>query len=86
MRIIKVGIKEKKLKKAFGYAYPESFLVEISKGLGDKTYLGTLIHEILHVLYPEQSETSISRFAATLTHYIWKKGYRSGRKPVKKKA
>lgn len=86
MQLIKIRITEKKLKKYFGYAYPDLFKVELSKNLKDKTYLGTLIHEILHVLYPDQSETSITQFAATLTHYIWKKGYRSGRKASKKKS
>lgn len=85
MHLIKIKILERNLKKVFGYAYPDKFKVEISKKLRDKTYLGTLIHEIMHVLYPDQSETSISQFAATLTHYIWKKGYRSGRRVTKKK-
>lgn len=84
MKLIKIKITERKLREYFGYAFPTKNRVEIRENLGDKTYLGTLIHEILHILYPKQSESSIDQYASTITHYVWKKGYRSGRKRKRK--
>lgn len=80
MKITKIKITERKLRRYFGYAYPYLNKIELKVGMRDKTYLGTLVHEILHILYPEDSETKISQYAATLTHYIWKKGYRRTKK------
>ena len=75
-KIIKIKVKERKLRDYHGYAYPErkDKLIEINSRLSDRTYLGTLIHEILHILYPEESETRIDINASTITHYVLKKG------------
>lgn len=76
MKILKVKIKEKKLIKYFGYAYIGLNKIELRKGMKDKTYLGTLIHELIHILEPDESETAVAKKAATITHYVWKKGFR----------
>jgi len=72
----KIRIRERSLRDYYGYAYPDKNLVELRKGMRPRTYLNTLIHEILHILYPDQSETKTLEFANTLTKYIWEKGYR----------
>lgn len=75
-RIRRVAITERSLRKYFGYAYPDLSLVEITKGLNDRAYLGTLIHELIHILKPEWTENAVDSMAANLTHYVWKAGYR----------
>jgi len=76
MKLKKIKVQERRLNKYLGYAYPEHNLVEITPNQRPRQYLDTLIHELLHVMYPEDSETKISRNASTITHHIWKKGYR----------
>lgn len=76
MKLKKIKVRERKLKKYLGYAYPEQSLIEVDPNQKPRQYLDTLIHEILHVMYPDDSETKISRNASTITHHIWKKGYR----------
>jgi hypothetical protein len=80
MKLVPIKVQERRLRYYWGYAYPDKKLVEITPNLSDRQYLDTLIHEILHVLYPEASETKISRHASTITHHIWKKGYRKLKK------
>jgi hypothetical protein len=74
----KIKIIEKKLgrEKAWGQAWQSEFIVEIDPRQSPKKYLNTLIHEILHCLYPENSETKIKNNADILTKHIWDKNYR----------
>ena len=76
MKLTKIKVRERKLRKYLGYAYKDDGMVDINPNQTPRQYLDTLIHEILHILYPEDSETKISRNAATITHHIWKKNYR----------
>ena len=70
----KIKIKDINIKgKYYGFAYPDDNIVEIHGKLGQKRYLNTLIHEILHILYPDQPEAKIRENADTIEHYIWKK-------------
>lgn len=43
---------------------------------GNKAYLGTLIHEALHLLNPDYSETEVIRQEAAIAQLLWKEGYR----------
>lgn len=72
----KIKVVKKVLKQYLGYAYTDIDKIEIDPRQKSRRYLNTLIHEILHVLYPNDSETKISKNADTLTHYIWKEHYR----------
>jgi hypothetical protein len=76
MKLKKIRVQERKLRRYLGYAYPDDGFIEIDPTQKPRQYLDTLIHEILHMMYPEDSETKISRNARTITHHIWKKGYR----------
>lgn len=76
MKLKKIKVRERRLKRYLGYAYPDKSLIEITPNQRPRQYLDTLIHEILHVMYPDDSETKIARNASTITHHIWKKGYR----------
>lgn len=76
MKLTKIKVRERKLRKYLGYAYTDDGMVDIDPNQTPRQYLDTLIHEILHILYPKDSETRISRNASTITHHIWKKNYR----------
>lgn len=76
MKLTKIKVRERKLRKYLGYAYTDDGMVDIDPNQTPRQYLDTLIHEILHILYPKDSETKISRNANTITHHIWKKNYR----------
>jgi Zn-dependent peptidase ImmA (M78 family) len=75
MGIKKIKIVEKNIR-AYGYAYPDFNLIEISPNQTDKQYMDTLIHELLHLLYPEDSESKVSKNAATIRYHLWQKGFR----------
>lgn len=74
----KIKIIEKKLgrEKAWGQFWQGINIVDIDPRQKSRRYLNTLIHEILHCLYPEDSENKIRLNADTLTRYIWIKNYR----------
>jgi hypothetical protein len=80
MSIKDIKLVERNLRYYWGYAYPTVRRIEISTNLTDKQYMDTLIHEILHVLYPTDSETKISKNASTIRYYLWKQGYRRNNK------
>ena len=76
MSIKDIKLVERNLRYYWGYAYPTVRRIEISTNLTDKQYMDTLIHEILHVLYPTDSESKISKNASTIRYYLWKQGFR----------
>ena len=44
--------------------------------LKGKKHLEILIHEVLHILNPNDSELAIIKKSITLTKVLWKEGYR----------
>lgn len=44
--------------------------------LKGKKHCEILIHEVLHLLYPTDSELAIIKKSITLTKVLWKEGYR----------
>ena len=50
--------------------------IEIDSRLRSKKLLEVLIHEIFHLLQPEDSEEEIIKKSVTLTKLLWKEGYR----------
>lgn len=50
--------------------------IEIDPRAIGKKELELLIHEALHLIYPEQTEEMIEANAITLTQLLWKIGYR----------
>ena len=74
----RIKVVEKKLgrEKAWGQAWMSDYLIEIDPRQKSKKYLNTLIHEILHCLYPSDRETKVKNNADVLASYIWDKNYR----------
>lgn len=61
---------------AVGLAWTEDNHIEIDPRQASKEYLGTLIHEHLHILFPSWSEKEVSRVEKKLCNLIWKQGFR----------
>ena len=78
MKSKRIKIVERKLgrEKAFGQSWQNDSFIEIDPRQKSRQYLNTLIHEILHVLYPEDSETKVIENSRILSKYIWEKNYR----------
>jgi hypothetical protein len=74
----KITIIEKKLgrEKALGLAYQGEGLIEIDPRQSNKAYLDTLIHEGLHILFPDWSEYKVKKSANKMSEILWKSGYR----------
>lgn len=76
-----IKIKERKLgrggkKGYYGFSYPETGIIEIDPRLKSRTYLGTIIHEALHIFFPEMSEDKVNDMGNELTKLIWDKNFR----------
>jgi len=74
---MKIKIIHKKLgrEKAHGIADSDG-TIYIDPRLKGKKRLEIYIHEILHVLYKEDSEEQIVANSVALTKILWKEGYR----------
>lgn len=74
----KIKVIDKKLgrQKAVGQAYTDARVIEVDPRQRSKSYLDTLIHEMLHVYNPEWSESKVTKTANEMTDIIWSKNYR----------
>lgn len=74
----KLKIVERKLGKeqAVGLYYVGESRIEIDPRQSPKKFLNTLIHELMHHVYPSASEEKVCRFAGTLTEALWRNNYR----------
>lgn len=61
--------------KAVGLAWDTNH-IEIDPRQSSKEYLGTLIHEQLHLMFPEWSEKEIVKAEKKLCNLLWKQNYR----------
>ena len=78
-----INVQERKLGKegAMGLAHYDFFgknlnLIEIDPRQNSKDYLDTLIHEALHIMFPDWSEKEVVEHSGRLTRLIWRQGYR----------
>lgn len=71
---------EKKLgrERALGQTVKEHprAVIQIDPRQKPKSYLGTLIHEKLHIMFPDWSESKIIRAEKELTDLLWENHYR----------
>lgn len=73
----KLRVIERKLgkHKAVGLAWTDN-VIEIDPRQSPKDYLDTLIHEKLHILFPDKSERWIIKHARALSQFLWDNNYR----------
>lgn len=74
----KIKLVDKKLgrERALGQAYSGERLVEIDPRLRSKVRLSVAIHEFLHIVFPDMSESKIDRAAPKIAKALWADGYR----------
>lgn len=75
--IPRIKIKYRKLgrEQAYGVASSDG-IIEIDSRLKSKKHLEVLIHEVMHILQPEDSEDDIIEKSIALTKILWKENYR----------
>lgn len=74
---MKITIKYKKLgkEKVHGLAWSDGE-IHIDSRLKGRKHLEICIHEVAHLLWPEDDEDAIVEKSVTLTKILWKEGYR----------
>lgn len=74
----KLILTERKLgrERAAGQAFPEDGLIEIDPRLDARQWLSTLIHEAVHMAFPEAEEKAVARAERVITRILWRAGIR----------
>jgi len=72
---IKIVYRKLGREQAYGVSSSDG-VIEIDSRLRSKKHLEVLIHEVLHILQPSDSEEEIIKKSITLTKILWKEGYR----------
>lgn len=62
--------------KAYGMAYPAEKVIELDPRLNSKFALSVLVHEALHIVFPEMSERKVNRAAPKIAKVLWGAHYR----------
>jgi hypothetical protein len=73
---IKVTYKKLGKEKVYGFANLGDNEIEIDPRLKGKKHLEIMLHECLHILYPEAEEDEIVRNSIILTNTLWWEHYR----------
>jgi hypothetical protein len=76
LKKIKVIYKKLGKEKVYGFANLGDNEIEIDVRLKGKKHLEIMLHECLHILYPEAEEDEIVRNSIILTNTIWWEHYR----------
>ena len=73
-----IKVVEKKLgrERARGTACSETGEIEIDPRLDSKTYMGTTIHEWLHIEFPDMAEEKVLKLERRLRDLLWERGFR----------
>ena len=72
---IKIIYRKLGKEQAYGIASSDG-IIEIDSRLKSKKHLEVLIHELLHLLNPKDTEEMVIKKSVTLTKILWKEGYR----------
>ena len=73
---IKIIIRKLGKEGCVGQAYQGENLIEIDPRQNSKDFLGTAIHESLHILYPDLTEEEIIHAEEIMSDVIWRLNYR----------
>lgn len=66
----------KRLRKYWGWAYIAEDKIELYHKLKGKKHLEILLHEKMHLLFPDHEEQAIRRISKDICNVLWKDGYR----------
>ncbi len=73
---IKVVTRKLGRERAWGQTDGHSGVIEIDPRLNSKKHMEIVIHESLHVLFPDMSETQVLQKSKKLTAVLWSENYR----------
>jgi len=72
----KTKVVYKKLRTAWGYAYIHENKIVLYDKLRGKKHLEIIIHEKLHLIFPDLEEEAIKRHGKSISDLLWSEGYR----------
>lgn len=72
----KTKVVYKKLRTAWGYAYINQNKIVLYDKLKGKKHLEIIVHEQLHILFPDMDEDAVVRYSRTICDLLWSEGYR----------
>ena len=75
MKRIKIKYAKLGKQKVWGFAHSDG-LIEVDERLKGKKKMEIIIHEIVHLLNPEDSEEEVVRKSVILTNTLWHEKYR----------
>lgn len=86
---LKIKIKIKKIFESTGnmgqcWPYQKNKRMEIDPRQRPKDYMDTVIHEALHLIFPDKKEKRIMWAGTTIANLLWRLGYRRVKKRKKK--
>lgn len=73
---MKTKVVYKKLRTAWGYAYIHQNKIVLYDKLKGKKHLEIMLHEKLHIIFPDLDETAIVRYSKEICDLLWSQGYR----------
>lgn len=73
---MKVIVRKLGREKAVGLADTDKKIIEIDPRQKSKSYLDTMIHEALHIAFPELSENQVKKSSKVIRDFLWNHGYR----------
>jgi hypothetical protein len=76
MGSIKVKYSKLGRNKVWGYAHSEDNSIEIDIRAKGKKHCEILVHEAIHLLFPELEEEEVVKKSKLLTNLLWKEQYR----------
>ena len=75
-KAVKVIRRKLRRERAYGQAFTETKVVEIEERRKRKSSLRDLVHELLHVAFPEKSERQIIKAERLIGDSLWDENYR----------
>lgn len=66
----------RKLKKVWGYSNLDTNTIELNEKLTGKKHMEILIHECVHLLWPDASEEEVEEKSIAITNTMWRENYR----------
>lgn len=66
----------KKLRKVWGYAVIDTNTIEISDRARGKKHLELVLHEMIHLLWNDETEEEVERKSILMTNTLWHEKYR----------
>jgi hypothetical protein len=69
-------VRYKRLRKYWGWAYINEDKIDLYHKLKGKKHLEIILHEKLHLIFPDHDEKAIKRISKDICNLLWLDGYR----------